>query len=326
MTAHLDHNQEAIVRFAARAAKVFGAPATITTRRLRLDRLECCYVCGGDDGALERVAYAGAPEGGVLVHRVCVHRFFRRLDASGPVPAADMVVPSVKPLDPTARERHLAEVMRQIKYWAFTPKDFFLTQAPPPVWIWQNDRARSRHWTREKRRLRIARLISPFGFTARDLVTPEFPSFASSPAQAMEDVQRAEKATKHKVDMSKYAGGTFLKVADLKDQGPFKAKIIDIEIGEKFGKPNMTLSEGSILSLNATNVGTLIRAYGSDSDDWLNKEIELYVGECEYKDKMVDTILIKPISPSPETKKVVNKSAMKKKPGSGPGMDDAIPF
>jgi hypothetical protein len=323
--AKINPDQEAIARFVARVAKVFGAPATITTHQLRTDRLTCCYVCGLDDGAFERVTYVGALDGGVLVHRDCVWRFFRRLDAGALVPTGGDL-PPVKQRNPTARERHLAEVMRQIKLRAFTPKDFFLTQAPPPVWIWQNARARSRWSTREQKRRRIARLMSFFGFTAHDLVTPEFPSFAPSTAPMVEGMQRAEKEPTTKMDMSKYAGGNFLKVADLKEQGPFKAKIIDIEIGEKFGKPNMTLSEGSILSLNATNVGTLIRAYGSDSDDWLNKEIELYVGETDYKGELVPTILIRPVSASPENKKAVNKSAMKKKPGSGPDMDDSMPF
>jgi hypothetical protein len=136
---------------------------------------------------------------------------------------------------------------------------------------------------------------------------------------------RRETETNNTMDMSKYAGGNFLKVADLQEQGPFKAKIIDIEIGEKFGRPELTLSEGSVLSLNATNTATLLRSYGSDSDDWLGKEVELYVGEVEYKDKMVPTILIKPITPSPENKKTVNKAAMKRKPASGSDMDDEIP-
>jgi hypothetical protein len=313
--AKINPDQEAIARFVARAAKVFGAPATITTRRLRTDRLACCYVCGLDDGALERVTYTGAPDGGVLVHRDCVWRFFRRLDAGALVPTGGDL-PPVK--QRPARERHLAEVMRQMKLHAFTPKDFFLTQAPPPVWIWQNAFARSRWNAREQKRRRIARLISFFGFTAHDLVPGNSELRTADTAQAVEGTQRADKESESKMDMSKYAGGNFLKVADLKE--PFKAKIIDIEIGAKFDKPNLTFSEGSVLSLNATNCGTLLRAYGSDSDDWLGKEVEVHVGETDYKGEMIPTILLKPLSPSPESKKSIKKQPKKK------DMDDEIPW
>jgi hypothetical protein len=253
-----------------------------------------------------------------------VARFFRRLDAGRAVPDADDYSPPTPPHDPTARERHLAEVKRQIKAGAFRHKDFFLTQEPPPVWTWQNAVARARWKRREEQRKRIARLLAFFGFTAHDLVPKNSELRIVVGVGDGRMTARRETETTD-MDMSKYAGGNFLKVADLQEQGPFRAKIIDVEIGEKFGKPNITLSEGSTLSINATNCGTLIRSYGADSDDWLNKEIELYVGETDYKGEMVPTILIKPITPSPENKKTVNKAAMKKKPGSGPDMDDKIP-
>jgi hypothetical protein len=80
------------------------------------------------------------------------------------------------------------------------------------------------------------------------------------------------------MDMSEFAGSRFLRVVDLKEQGGFKAKIVGVEKDKKFGKALLRLSEGSTLSLNVTNCQTLIRSFGADSDDWLNKEIELYIG------------------------------------------------
>jgi hypothetical protein len=119
------------------------------------------------------------------------------------------------------------------------------------------------------------------------------------------------------VDMSKYMGSQFLKVAGVKESGPFQAKIVDIEINEKFDKPEVKLDDGSVLSLNATNVGRLVRAYGANSNDWIGKAIELSVGEVEYQDKPVETILVKAVSPPVE-----NKAPVKPKRN----FDDAIGF
>jgi hypothetical protein len=123
------------------------------------------------------------------------------------------------------------------------------------------------------------------------------------------------------VDMSKYMGSQFWKVADVKESGPFQAKIADVEINEKFDKPKpeVHLDDGSILSLNATNVGRLVRAYGANSDDWIGKEIELSIGEVDYQDKAVETILVKPISPPIENKAPA-------KPKRRDELNDEIPF
>jgi hypothetical protein len=118
-------------------------------------------------------------------------------------------------------------------------------------------------------------------------------------------------------DMSKYMGSRFLKVADVKESGPFQAKIVAVEISEKFDKPEVNLDDGSVLSLNATNVGRLVRAYGANSNDWIGKAIELSVGEVEYQDKPVETILVKAVSPPVE-----NKAPVKPKRN----FDDAIGF
>jgi hypothetical protein len=121
------------------------------------------------------------------------------------------------------------------------------------------------------------------------------------------------------VDMSKYMGSRFLKVADVKEGGTFQAKIVAVEISEKFDKPEANLDDGSVLSLNATNVGRLVRAYGANSDDWIGKEIELSIGEVDYQDRAVETILVKPISPP-----IKNKAPAK--PKRRDDLNDEIPF
>lgn len=82
------------------------------------------------------------------------------------------------------------------------------------------------------------------------------------------------------------------------------------------GKPDLTFDDNTRLSVNTTNVRTLARAYGVESDDWIDKQVELVIGEIKYDGKMNEAILVKPISPPIE-----NKAPPKK-----PDFDDEIPF
>jgi hypothetical protein len=102
-------------------------------------------------------------------------------------------------------------------------------------------------------------------------------------------------------DMSKYIGKSFLRVEDVKASGPIREKIVDVSVG-RFDKPDLTFHDGTQLSVNATNGRVLARAYGMDSDNWLDKEVELTVGEIKYQGKLQDMILLKPISPPIEDK------------------------
>jgi hypothetical protein len=85
--------------------------------------------------------------------------------------------------------------------------------------------------------------------------------------------------------------------------------------------PIWSFSDGTKLSVNATNNRTLVTSYGADSDDWINKQIELSLGEVEYDGQMQETIVVKPISPPVEKK----KSPEPRKSRSGE-MDDEIAF
>ena len=103
------------------------------------------------------------------------------------------------------------------------------------------------------------------------------------------------------MDMSKYIGGLFLKVDDIKVNGPVRVRISDLSEG-RFDKPGLTFDDGTRLSCNTTNGRVLTRAYGFESDDWIDKEVELVVGEIQYQGKPQEAILIKPISPPIESK------------------------
>jgi len=120
------------------------------------------------------------------------------------------------------------------------------------------------------------------------------------------------------MDMRKFAGSTFLKPVDAQS-GPFTEKIDAVEIGQ-FDKPVITFDDGRKLSLNATNTRVLCRAYGSESTDWIGKEVELFFGQVEYQGRLQDSVLVRPISP------VIGKNAPPKLRKSGGDMDDSIPF
>ncbi len=97
------------------------------------------------------------------------------------------------------------------------------------------------------------------------------------------------------MDMRQYTGGSFVKLDDVRD-GPLTETISGVVPG-KYDKPNLQFESGSALSLNATNLKTLIRAYGPNSVDWLAKEVELYAGQVDFKDRPLDAVLVRPISP-----------------------------
>jgi len=118
------------------------------------------------------------------------------------------------------------------------------------------------------------------------------------------------------MDVSKYVSSVFLKVGDIKANGPTQVKIIDVVEG-RYGKLDLHFDDGTCLSCNATNGRALAKAYGFNSDDWIDKDVELVVGEIMYQGKPQEAILVKPISPPSENKKP---------PTRGDDMDDEIPY
>ena len=135
-------------------------------------------------------------------------------------------------------------------------------------------------------------------------------------AQAVRTTQ-ARRIGEVKMDMSQYSGGAFLKIGDVKVNGPLRVVIDDIQLG-KYGKPDVSFTDGSKLSLNVTNNKALCNAYGTESSGWVGKEIELSLGEVEFQGEPQETILVKPISPP------IEKKPPKRKPGGD--MQDEIPF
>ena len=126
------------------------------------------------------------------------------------------------------------------------------------------------------------------------------------------------------MDMSKYAGQSFIKIDDVRD-GPIEEQIAAFGMG-KFDRPVLTFESGDMMSLNQTNVRTLIRAYGKDGRSWIGHTIELFEGEVEFEGKPQESVLIKPISEPTEeqaTTAAKRDAAIIPPPDK---MDDEIPF
>jgi hypothetical protein len=97
------------------------------------------------------------------------------------------------------------------------------------------------------------------------------------------------------MDMRKFSGTIFLKVDDVRD-GALLMQIAAVREG-KYDKPDIVFETGEMLSLNATNTKTLVRAYGPNSEDWIGKEIELALGKVKYQGELQEAVIVKPISP-----------------------------
>jgi hypothetical protein len=151
-----------------------------------------------------------------------------------------------------------------------------------------------------------------FGLRAIDVCKASRPP--SAPVAEGKRVRRQETV----MDMKKFCGSQFVKLADV-EAGPIRGVIADIREG-KFGRPDLEFDTGEKLSLNATNNRVLVKEYGTDSDLWIGKEIELFKGMVEFGGETQPAVLVKPISPS-----IPKKPAPPKQPLRD-DLDDTVPF
>jgi hypothetical protein len=122
------------------------------------------------------------------------------------------------------------------------------------------------------------------------------------------------------MDMSRYAKADFIKPEDLA-AGPLTKTITDIEEG-KYGKPVATFEDGSKFSFNATNVTTLIKAFGPSDDEWIGQRIELYAGTICYNGSDNAAVLVRALTSAPEAVQAVKAQ----RPVRDDDMSDEVPF
>ena len=117
------------------------------------------------------------------------------------------------------------------------------------------------------------------------------------------------------VDYRDYVENIFRKAEDFAERELVEVTIKKVQEG-KFDKLGLTFDDGTLLSFNAGNGKRLASAYGYDTDEWLDKAVELSVGTVLFKNEPTPSVILKPITARPP------KPA---KPDPNP-IDDDIPF
>ena len=137
------------------------------------------------------------------------------------------------------------------------------------------------------------------------------------------------------MDMSKYCAHRYIKVDDVRD-GPIQERIVAFGLG-KYDRPVLEFENGDSLTLNSTNVRTLIKAYGNDGEDWIGQVIELTLGNTTFEGESIKSVIARPISsPTHYGPKAVSPIVPQEDKSSlpqtdqqeafGAEMDDEIPF
>jgi len=132
------------------------------------------------------------------------------------------------------------------------------------------------------------------------------------------------------MDMRKF-GSAFIKPDDVRD-GPREERIVNVYESDKYNCPVLDLESGDQISLNNTNVRTLCKAWGVESDDWIGQTVQLELGY--YSDWRKD--------PPEQKETVVVRAISTRQPSSGDDgakplppptprlsrsdLDDEIPF
>jgi hypothetical protein len=123
---------------------------------------------------------------------------------------------------------------------------------------------------------------------------------------------QARRKRKTNMDLSQYAGTRYIRVEDLAG-GPQRKIIANVELGQ-WDRPVLTFTDRSRLSLNGTNVNTIINVFGStESADLIDREIELYAGPVRVQGAEKIIVLVRASHPPPTTSLQED-------------LDDTIPF
>ena len=119
------------------------------------------------------------------------------------------------------------------------------------------------------------------------------------------------------MDLTKYASNKLSRPKTL-ESGPQRKTITVVEEG-KFEKPVVTFEDGTRLSLNETNVSTLIAAFGRTDENWIGQKIELYAGTLRYNGSDNAAVLVRALT-SPAAERTPKPQPPRDT------MDDEIPF
>jgi hypothetical protein len=88
----------------------------------------------------------------------------------------------------------------------------------------------------------------------------------------------------------------------------------------------LTFTNGLRFSLNVSNTTEMIKAFGSETDDWVGERVELYAGEALYQGKTVASVRVTALTREADEKKKPPKPKPKIENSKRGDMDDEIPF
>lgn len=142
--------------------------------------------------------------------------------------------------------------------------------------------------------------------------------------QTKRQTQPNERTDKMNIDEYVTDGG-FIK-ADTVANGPIRDTIADCKPG-RYG-PDLHLQGGGILGLNQTNLRALRSAWGPESDNWVGKEVELYLGQTKWQGEVRDSVMVRTISPSTTwNRQSTGQKPLTRAPAkSQQDFDDSVPF
>jgi hypothetical protein len=121
------------------------------------------------------------------------------------------------------------------------------------------------------------------------------------------------------IDVKKYLGSRFIKLADVED-GPMTLRIAEVVEG-KYDKLNLIFASGQQFSLNKTNTGRLANDLGMDVRKWVDADVKLFAGNVDTQDGKQPGVELEVLMS--EAKPAAKPTATKPKLGD---MDDEIPF
>jgi hypothetical protein len=105
------------------------------------------------------------------------------------------------------------------------------------------------------------------------------------------------------MDMRAYGKTSYYKVSDFDDVNEPVIELIVSDAVGKWDKPVLNFLSGKKLSLNKTNVDTLIKAWGAESANWVDHEVELYVDTIPTQQGVTNAVLVRPITTPPKPAK-----------------------
>ena len=99
------------------------------------------------------------------------------------------------------------------------------------------------------------------------------------------------------MELSSVFGGDSLKAADLQGAEPtVTIATVDVKEFDKGRKLIITfVGKKKCLVANKTNCNRIAFAYGTDTDNWIGKKIQLYTDLVDFQGKAVEAIRVRPV-------------------------------